>query len=688
MSPATTEKPLILLVDDMPSNLHVLVESLRDDYSLKITTSGAEALKLAETEKRPHLILLDMMMPEMSGVDVLRHLRRNPGTRDIPVIFVSADTSEQSQIDSLDLGADDYLTKPVVRAVLLARVRNLLLRKQTEAQLRLASHVFHHSGEAILITDSNNRIVEVNPSFTRLTGYSAEEVRGQDPRILRSNHHGAEFYQDMWAHLTDGGNWRGEIFNRRKGGEIHLAWLSISVVRDAADRLSHYVAIYSDISQLHDQRQQLRHQAHHDALTGLPNRTLLLDRIAQAIRLAERGRHGVALLFLDLDRFKVVNDSLGHEAGDELLREVARRISETVRASDTVARLGGDEFVVLMPDCGEPADVAQVAEKVVVALQTPFVLAGTEAHIGASIGISLYPTDGSDPHILMKQADTAMYAAKENGRNGYRFFAPVMENVATERLLLETGLHHAMERNELVVHYQPKVSLLDSRMTGMEALVRWNHPTLGLLPPDRFIPMAEETGLIIPLGEWVLAAVCRQIVAWREGGHHFGPVAINVSARQLLKPDFVERLSTIIAGEGIEPTAIELELTETTIMSDPDRAVIIFKRLSDIGVKLHLDDFGTGHSNLSYLRHLPVRTLKIDGSFIQNMLTAEGSTELISSVIQLATAFGMDVVAECVETEGQATILRAMGCSLAQGYLYSTALPADELAARYSSIKP
>ena len=432
-TPAADPKPLILLVDDMPTNLHLLAATLKGDYRIKTATSGPSALELAQREDRPDLILLDVMMPEMDGIEVLRRLHANPETREIPVIFVSADASEQSQLETLELGADDYLIKPVITTILLARVRNLLQRKRVEQQLRLAAHVFEHSGEAILITDHANKIIEVNPSFTKLTGYSPEDVKGEDPKMLSCGRTTAEEYRTMWQDILDMGIWKGELWDRRKDGGIYPKLLTISVVRNPRGEIDFHIGSFADISEQKATEERIRHLAHHDSLTGLPNRLYLSIALDQALASARREQAGLALMFIDLDRFKVINDTLGHNIGDLLLIETSRRLRDSVRESDIVARLGGDEFVVVLTGRGAVPDADAVARKIVLSLRQSYLIQGHTLDSTPSIGISIFPTDGSDAESLMKHADTAMYHAKEQGRNTIRFFDAAMNSAADKR---------------------------------------------------------------------------------------------------------------------------------------------------------------------------------------------------------------------------------------------------------------
>jgi len=672
----TPEKPLILLVDDMPANLHVLVTALHDGHRIKTATSGAVALELAAREDRPQLILLDVMMPGMNGIEVLRRLREQPETRDIPVIFVSADTSEQSQLEGLELGADDYLTKPVVTTVLQARVRNILQRKRAEAQLRLAAHVFEYSGEAILITDSNNLVVEVNPAFTRMTGYTAEEMRGQNPNILASGRATKEEYQAMWSAIREQGFWQGEMWDRRKDGAIYPKLLTISVVRNGQGGIDFHIASFANLSEQKATEEKIRHIAHHDALTGLPNRLHLQISLEQVIAAAKRENQEVALMFIDLDRFKIINDTLGHGVGDGLLVEVVHRIRECVRESDLLARLGGDEFVVALAGDDAINASVQVAEKIISSLSRPCQIEGHLLRSTPSIGISLYPHDGDSIESLMKTADTAMYHAKSKGRNNFQFFGPEMNQSSAERLQLEGALHRALERGEFAIHYQPQADLASGRLVGAEALIRWHHPERGMVSPLQFIPLAEENGMILPIGTWVLREVCRQIKAWRQLGLTGLRFAVNLSPRQFHQENLVGNILDILREFDVPASALELEVTEGSVMENADAAVSLLNQLNQQGLSIAIDDFGTGYSSLGYLKRFPVSKLKIDRSFVMDIPGDPDDSAIAIAVIQLGRSLGLKVVAEGVETAEQQQFLSDQGCDMLQGYWYSKPLDA------------
>jgi len=551
-------------------------------------------------------------------------------------------------------------------------------RKVGEAQHRLWSMVFASGNEAILITDHDNNILAVNAAFTRFTGYTEEEVFGKNPRILSSGREPREFYKAMWQQIKESGTWSGEVVDRRKDGSVYPKWLNINVVRDATGMVTNYVGTFLDITERKQQEERYIHLANHDALTGLPNRYRLLDRLQSAINLSQRTNQSICVLFLDLDNFKWVNDSLGHDSGDKLLMTVSTRLKDTVRASDTVARLGGDEFIVVLAQLDSDLDISQVASKIIEAVSQPLDLNGHEFQVTTSIGISMYPIDGDDAATLLKNADTAMYTAKSAGKNQFRYFDTTMNSSAMDRMELEQDLRHALKRNELELYYQPKHCVVSNSICGAEALIRWHHPRLGLVPPDRFIPLAEESSLIISIGEWVLRNACMQLVAWQKEGLKPRLISVNLSAIQLESDFFVESVEHIFDETGVQTKYIEFELTESVVLRNPEHSLVLLHRLQQLGIRLALDDFGTGYSSLSYLRRLPIDTLKIDRSFVEGLPEGANESQIVRMIIALAKSIHIEVVAEGVETSAQRDFLIDLGCEFLQGYLFAKPLPADE----------
>ena len=552
--------------------------------------------------------------------------------------------------------------------------------KRAEEQLRLAGEVFQGSGEAIVITDSELRIVSVNPAFTTITGYSVQEAVGQKLYSLSTGVRSQERDGEIWERVWQQGHWQGEVWDRRQNGDVYPKWVSVSVVRDINGRPLNYIEIFSDVSERKAREETVRHLAHHDFLTDLPNRVLLNDRIAQAISHAGRTRTQVAVMFLDLDRFKTVNDSLGHSVGDKLLQEVARRLRGGTRGSDTVSRQGGDEFVVVMPDVTDAADVARAAQKLLDAVSEVYSIDGHELITTPSIGISVYPHDGRDVETLLKNADAAMYHAKESGRNNYQFFTQDMNTRALERLSLERSLRRAIERGELRLHYQPQYHVRTGRIVGVEALTRWEHPDLGLLPPARFMPFAEETGLVVPLSEWVLREACNQNRAWQNQGLAAIRVAVNISALQFRYAGFAKLVQKALAESGLEARWLELEMTESVIMHDAERVIESLEQLKGLGVELAIDDFGTGYSSLSYLKRFPIDRLKIDQSFVRDITSDRDDAAITGAIIGLTRNLGLQTIAEGVETLEQLRFLERHGCDEVQGFLFSKPLTPQECA--------
>lgn len=559
---------------------------------------------------------------------------------------------------------------------------DITAKKLIEDQLRMNATVLQTVSEAVMVTDENNRITFVNPAFIRITGYAADEVMGEDPAMLSSGRHDTEFYRDMWHTLNEKGHWSGEVWNRRKDGRVYPEWLSLAINRDAEGRIREHVAVFSDITQRKRDEEHIVRQANYDALTQLPNRTLLSDRIDRAIRNADREGYRVALLFIDLDQFKAVNDSLGHVVGDDLLRQFSGRLSGCVRSSDTVARFGGDEFVVLTQHMGGADGAAMLAEKVLEAVKHPFNLSGKSIVVGASIGVSIYPEDCKDEDTMLRNADIAMYQAKESGRNRYRFFTEAMNTSVRQRSEMEQELRVAIGAGQLELHYQPLISALNQKMVGVEALVRWRHPERGLIPPNLFIPLAETTGLIAPLGSWVLNTACEQAARWQREQMNI-KVNVNLSTRQLVLGMTVEEVRNVLLNTGLDAGLLHLEITESMMLENSQDTLRWLRDVRELGVRLAVDDFGTGFASLSYLRRFPVDALKLDREFIEELPDNRKDASMVEGVIAMAQSLGLETVAEGIENERQAEFIRQAGGTLLQGYHFSKPLPADEIPGFY-----
>ncbi|SCZ62150.1 PAS domain S-box-containing protein/diguanylate cyclase (GGDEF) domain-containing protein [Thiohalomonas denitrificans] len=586
---------------------------------------------------------------------------------DLPDAF---DTEEQSLLAEL---ADDL-------AFGIHGQRTRRAREQAEAVLQVRNRAVESAHDGIMVTAVDRGVVYVNPAFTQITGYSQEEMIGRDPGLLAGDDRDQPGIHALNSALKRGKEAAVLLRNYRSDGSLFWNELHVSPVVDADGTVGHYVGIINDVTDRKRYEEQLEYQANFDLLTGLPNRNLMQDRLAQALAHARRHDCLAALLFLDIDRFKLVNDTLGHDRGDELLQGVAKRLEAVLHSSDTVARYGGDEFVVILPDIGRPEDVAQVAERLLHVLSEPILMEGHEFQATASIGASLYPRDGRDGGTLLKNADSAMYQAKEMGRNNFQFFTAELNSRLLQRMGLESGLRRAIEREELTLHYQPQLDLHTGAVVGVEALLRWHHPELGMVSPADFIPLAEETGLIIPIGEWVLRSACRQAVQWRQAGMPPLTVAVNISARQMVRGDLVETVTAIIEETGLEPAVLEIELTESAMMERPEEMAAMLQRLKGIGVQLALDDFGTGFSSLSYLHRFPFDKVKIDKAFVHDITVNPHNAAIVLSILSLAKGLGLTVIAEGVENEAQLRYLRYRGCSQMQGFLYSRPLPPGEAA--------
>lgn len=559
----------------------------------------------------------------------------------------------------------------------IGTVQDITSQRLIDEQQRLAANVFENSLNGILITDANARILKVNQVFCEIMGYSAIEVLGHKPSLLKSGHHDKNFYQALWAALKRDGKWQGEIWDRRKNGELIPLWQNISSVRDGDGRIIHYISVFYDLSEQKRTAEHIHHLAYYDALTDLPNRQLFTERCEDTLERVRRSGQSLAVLFLDLDRFKHVNDSLGHPVGDELLRIVALRLKEALRHGDTIARLGGDEFIILLENSKSHQDVECVAFKILAVLTQPFMVHGHKLDIGTSIGISCYPDDGEDATTLIKHADLAMYQAKEQGRGNFRFYETHLTARAKERLFLERELREALNREELMVYYQPQYALAEDRLIGAEALLRWRHGEQGMIPPDRFIPISEDSGLIVAIGEWVLQSACRQTKKWLDAGLDFRRMAVNLSGVQMERGDILATVKRILAETGLPAEHLELEITETYIMQQTQRNIRVMEELRALGVALAIDDFGTGQSSLGYLKRLPVDKLKIDRSFVLDIPQDSNDMAITRAILALGHSLHLTVLAEGVETLEQLAFLKELNCDEVQGYYYSRPVDAE-----------
>lgn len=775
----------ILVVDDDLMMRLLASEILEQDgFTVAEAENGEKALQQF-VATGADLILLDVIMPGWDGFTTCEQLRQTPAGSQTPIVIMTGLDDEVSIQHAYEVGATDFIVKPIIGPILSQRVRYVLRasaalrevaaladfqralvettpvpirvedaqgralicnpafealfdgqelpkpaspvfphpanpqvyeanmlssqqewrsviihwapftppgsdepgvisailditeRKQNEERLRLAETVFQTAADAIMVTDAAGVIQSVNPAFTHITGYVHEEAIGQTPRLLKSERHDAQFYARFWRILAENGRWSGEMWQRRKNGQTYPAWESIEAVRDPDGQIVQYVAFFSDITQRKLAEQEIFFRANYDPLTGLPNRSLLHERIDQALKRAHRHGQRVALMFLDLDRFKQVNDTLGHACGDALLHQAADRLKNCIRETDTVARYSGDEFVLVLVDMTHDRDAHALAEKVIDRIAEPFHLNGNVIHIGVSIGIVLYPDHDADAATLLRYADLAMYQAKSAGRNTYRQYESAMTDQILLHVSLEADLRLALEREELIVYYQPIVDVASGALTGAEALVRWRHPQRGLVLPDDFIPLAEETGLIREVGVWVLERACQTIGQWRQIGLCV-PISVNLSSAQILRGLTVEAVRALLQRYDVRPEWLAFEITESILISDTFQAQRWLEAVRRLGIRVDIDDFGTGYSSLSYLKRFPIDRIKIDRSFMRDIIANPNDQALVEAVLAMAGSLRLPVVAEGVEDADQLALLRRLGCEYAQGFYFSYPVPDQE----------
>ncbi len=667
-----------------------------------------EALRHASLADHPHIgqaistrkpVLLDdalaaTLTQAEQEVTILRGLRTIlylpllAGCNVLGVLIVSSMGQPKEMTDD-DIGLCMTLSNLASIAVSNAQIFQSLQLKTLELEQKVVelnhmdramfklSLAVEQTPNSIVITDLAANIEYANATFTTVTGYSQEEILGKNPRILQSGKTPGKTYLNMWAHLLRGESWRGELINKRKDGSLYTELAQISPVKDANGVVTNYLSIQTDITEFKAAEARIEKLAHYDLLTGLPNRAMLAERFKQVLSQAQRNHEQLALMFLDLDRFKNINDTLGHALGNQLLMEVTRRIRLALRDEDTVSRLGGDEFLLILPD-SDADGAAHVASKLIEAISQPWSFDHHELIVTPSIGIAIYPHDGEDFETLSKLADTAMYRVKQAGRNGFRFYTAEMHVHSARILQLTVALRHALTRNELSLHYQPQMSMQDGRVIGAEALLRWTHPELGTISPAEFVPIAEDSGLILTIGEWVLRTAAQQLKCWMEGGMAPMVMAVNLSAVQFRHANLPDRVTQILDEVGLPHAFLELELTEAVAMDDPLAAVAVMDRLHERGIRMSIDDFGTGYSSLSYLKKFKVYKLKIDQSFVRDLSEDPDDKAIVTAIINMASSLGMQTIAEGVETSSQLAFLRLQGCDEAQGYYFSRPLTAEQ----------
>jgi diguanylate cyclase (GGDEF)-like protein/PAS domain S-box-containing protein len=689
MTPTLIQK--VLLVEDSLGDAGLLREMFREQQSHQIELTHVMRMHDAEQHLKDggtDVILLDLGLPDAQGLEAIQRARA--AAPRVPLVVLTGFDDESLAVRALNEGAQDYLVKGQLEARGLMRaLRYAIERKRMEEQLfaekERAQVTLSSIGEAVLCTDVEGSITFLNVMAETMTGWPCGEAVGRPladvlkmlgattrktmpiPTVIAA---------DRSRTLTLPPSF---ILVRRDGFEMPIED-SVAPIRDREGALTGAVVVFRDVSAAHAMAAQMTHSAEHDYLTGLPNRMLLQDRVEQAILLARRHGTRLAVLFLDLDGFKHINDSLGHPVGDKLLQSVARRLVACARSSDTVSRQGGDEFVVLLSDVQEPEDAVLAASRMLKAVAEAHSIDEHDLHVTTSIGVSVFPEDGADAQTLIQNADTAMYQAKENGRQSYQYFKPEMNARAVERQSIEESLRRALQRDELSLHYQPKINFRTGAITGAEALLRWNHPTRGMVSPATFIPVAEDCGLIVPIGKWVLRQACTQAQAWAAAGLPAASIAVNVSARQFRDAGFLDGLFAILGQTGLDPRLLELELTESVLMTHAESAAAILKTVREQGIQVAVDDFGTGYSSLSYLRKFQIDALKIDQSFVGEITTVDSDASIVTAVISMARSLNLRVVAEGVETLEQSTFLRAHECDEAQGYYFSRPVPSDRFA--------
>ncbi len=720
---------MVMVVDD-DEDVHKLTQLvLRDlrfegqSLALLHAYSAAEAYTLISEHPETAVLLLDVVMEtDHAGLDLVRDIRNGLRNHLVRIILRTGQAGQAPEFKVIaEYDINDYREKTeltsqkLVAAVIIALrgFRDLCTiqqlsraQQETEERFKIAASVFEgamseaeeqlsvtrmvleHAVEGVMITDQQGVILAINPAFSTITGYSEAEAVGKTPRMLRSNRQDESFYNLLWKSIHTQGYWKGELWNRRKDGEAYLQFTTITAIPDSTGKATRYIAVFHDLTPLQARDQALHYAGQHDSLTGLPNRELFMDRLAQAIGHASRKSTKLLVLFFDIDRFQNINNRLSHICGDQLLQEIAGRLKEFIREGDTLARVAGDSFAFILREIKQPEDALVVVNKLVKALSQPFVIAQNELFISVSVGITLYPDDAEHPLALVKNAEIALTRAKNAGRDTYRFYKSEMGEHVDRRLLLEKNLRLAMEKQEFILHYQPKVALKNRKVIGMEALVRWNHPQSGMISPGEFIPVAEESGLIIPMGQWILTEACRQTRAWLDAGHGPLKVAVNLSTRQFRQPGLYDMIADTLQTTGLPPASLELEITESMMVEDVEEAIKVLTRLHSLGLSITMDDFGTGYSSLSYLKRFPIQTIKIDQSFVRDLPNHEDDMAIVRTIIAMGKSLRLLVVAEGVETQEQWNFLEESQADEIQGYFYSRPLSADAFVCFLQEKKP
>ncbi|QFU24945.1 EAL domain-containing protein [Shewanella eurypsychrophilus] len=659
------------------------VASHRIDQLHQVTTSVTNHIsRLSYQQKNESLFFLSIgFTAAVINLILLLMIGRNMISNLVESIsLIARDMQKMAQDPSLELSVPVKGSDEIAQ---LSIALNSMLKERSKAyrQLNLAAAVFEYSSEGIVVTDADNHIELINPAFTQITGYSLEDVKGRNPSVLNSNQQPRHFYNGMWGSLQTDGKWEGEIWNKRKNGQVYPEYLAITVVKDDAGNIIQHIGLFLDISNRKKYEQDIWYKTNYDLLTKLPNRVLYTAKVQQHITTAKDNNQQLALLFIDLDRFKYTNDLYGHSVGNELLRQVASRLESLIGNNDFIARLSGDEFIIILPHIKYQHQVQQLAEKIITHLASPFGVNGEELMISASIGISLYPHNGASEELLTRNAETAMYQAKTDGRNSYRYYSSEMNAHMLERIQLEQRLRQAVVQQEFCLHYQPIVNVDNHEIIGVEALIRWQDPKFGLISPDKFIPIAEETGLIEPIGEWVLQQALRDLAHWHSQGFEIS-MAINVSGRQLINGSqhgFSCLLNAQLQKNCIHPRYLHIEITESMLMDDTEQCLLALESIRSLGVDIYIDDFGTGYSSLSYLKRFPISVIKIDKSFVDNMLERESDANLIKAIVMMGQSLGLKLVAEGIEKQEQWQMLQSLGCDFGQGYLFSRPLPSQQL---------